>query len=138
MATKEDIINWSFDYVIKPINLPIGELISYLLVGTLPSNESNRISYKDYCICIMRGCRWVLCHQLSDAEIKTYKLAIDDNVKKIVAMGINYYLSEGIKIIKCENPITPFKDKLKITITGNKYDKSSIDYLLSLGFNLQY
>lgn len=136
MTSETDIINWSFDYVIKPVNLPIHELISYLLVGTLPSDESLRISYRDYCVCLMRGCRWVLCNKLSNDEIKTFKHIIDNTVKKIVLMGINYYLSEGVKIIKCENPVMLFKHK--ITITGNKYDKPSIDYLLSLGFNLQY
>jgi hypothetical protein len=135
MADKQDIINWSFEYVIKPLDLPIDELISYLLVGTVPTKEFNRIDIKDYCEYIMKGCRWVLCHQLSNVEIDTFKSIIDNTVKTIVSMGINYYLSNGLKIIKCDNP-TKFKD-FKITITGNTYHKPSIDYLISLGYQVQ-
>lgn len=129
---RKYIITRSFGLVAEPITLPIDELLSYLLVGAIPSNTRHDIGRNVYCELLRDSCRNVLCLQLSAAEITRYKPVIDRTVANIISMGVDHYLSEGTKITKTDDPVVPLTEK--ITITGTKYDQPSIDYLASLGY----
>lgn len=133
MGDKELVIISSFKLVIDPIKLPINELISYLLVGAQPSNGFHNIGYDAYCKLLRQSCDHVLCRSLHLSEINLFGSVIKETVDNIVSMGINYYLSKGVKITKVDTPVIK---KMTITITGTEYDQSSIDYLALLGYKI--